>query len=114
MSTYLLAFANGPFECLESAYTSPLSGIVRPLRMYGAHIIPLCRFGRTDSRSATPDLIDQCRFALEVKTKVLPIYERVGSPTSRRRRLTDRRRQMFKLEYPLPKLDTLVARTAQG
>jgi aminopeptidase 2 len=114
MSTYLLAFANGPFECLESAYTSPLSGIVRPLHMYGVPTILLRRFQRTNPNSATPDLIGQCRFALEVKTKVLPIYERVGSLTSRRRHLTDHRGQMFKLEYPLPKLDTLVARTAQG
>jgi hypothetical protein len=49
-----------------------------------------------------------------VKTKVLPIYERVGSLISHRKHLADRRWQMFKLEYPLPKLDTLVARTAQG
>ena len=36
MSTYLLAYANGPFEYLESSYKSPLSGAVRPLRIYGA------------------------------------------------------------------------------
>ena len=35
MSTYLLALANGEFVHLESSYKSPLSGIVRPLRIYG-------------------------------------------------------------------------------
>ncbi|KAG9007087.1 Aminopeptidase 2 mitochondrial [Tulasnella sp. JGI-2019a] len=75
MSTYLVAFANGHFESLESSYKSPLSGKTIPLRMY-----------------STPDIIHQTAFALDVKAKVMPIYE-----------------QVFKLEYPLPKLDTLVA-----
>jgi hypothetical protein len=35
MSTYLVAFANGHFEYLESSYTSPLSNKTRPLRIYG-------------------------------------------------------------------------------
>jgi aminopeptidase 2 len=35
MSTYLLALANGEFVHLESSYESPLSGKVRPLRIYG-------------------------------------------------------------------------------
>lgn len=39
----------------------------------------------------TPDLIHQAQFALDVKAQVLPIYETV-----------------FDVEYPLPKLDTLV------
>ncbi|KAH7340339.1 leucyl aminopeptidase [Rhizoctonia solani] len=67
MSSYLVAFANGHFEYLESSYTSPISGKTRPLRIYA-------------------------QFALDVKAKVLPIYEKV-----------------FDVEYPLPKLDTLVA-----
>ncbi|GJE97967.1 M1 family metallopeptidase [Phanerochaete sordida] len=75
MSTYIVAWANGPFAHLESSYTSPLSGAVRPLRVY-----------------TTPDLIHQAQFALDVKRQVLPLYERV-----------------FDIEYPLPKLDTLVA-----
>lgn len=75
MSTYIVAFANGPFAFLEDSYTSPLSGTARPLRVY-----------------TTPDLIHQAAFALEVKKKVLPLYE-----------------QVFDVEYPLPKLDTLVA-----
>lgn len=40
---------------------------------------------------ATPDLIHQAQFALDVKRDVLPHYE-----------------QVFDIEYPLPKLDTLV------
>ncbi|CAE6458236.1 unnamed protein product [Rhizoctonia solani] len=75
MSSYLVAFANGHFEFLESSYTSPLSGKTRPLRIY-----------------ATKDIIHQTQFALDVKAKVVPIYEK-----------------MFDIEYPLPKLDTLVA-----
>ncbi len=34
MSTYIVAFANGPFSYLEDSYKSPLSGKVRPLRIY--------------------------------------------------------------------------------
>ncbi|KAF9813474.1 hypothetical protein IEO21_05581 [Rhodonia placenta] len=54
MSTYLVAYANGRFEHVETSYTT--------------------------------------NFALDVKRRVLPIYEMV-----------------FDIEYPLPKLDTLVA-----
>ncbi|KAL4067568.1 leucyl aminopeptidase [Scleroderma citrinum] len=75
MSTYLVAYANGQFAYLESSYKSPLSGVVRPLRVY-----------------STPDVIHQAKYALEIKAKVLPYYE-----------------QIFDIEYPLPKLDTLVA-----
>ncbi|KAI0051304.1 leucyl aminopeptidase [Auriscalpium vulgare] len=74
MSTYIVAFANGPFAFLESSYTSPLSGKVRPLRIY-----------------ATPDVIHQAQFALDITAKAVPLYETV-----------------FNVEYPLPKLDTLV------
>ncbi|KAF9246581.1 hypothetical protein BU15DRAFT_39568 [Melanogaster broomeanus] len=65
MSTYLVAYANGHFAYLEGSYKSPLTGNTRPLR---------------------------AQYALDVKAKVLPIYE-----------------QIFDIEYPLPKLDTLVA-----
>ncbi|KAG8910898.1 Aminopeptidase 2 mitochondrial [Tulasnella sp. 417] len=75
MSTYLLCFANGHFEFLESEYTSPISGRKIPLRIY-----------------TTPDIIHQAQFSLDIKAKVMPIYE-----------------QVFQIEYPLPKLDTLVA-----
>jgi len=75
VSTYLVAYANGPFEYLESSYVSPISKKTRPLRIY-----------------ATADHIGQAQFALDVKAKVLPIYEEV-----------------FDVEYPLPKLDTLIA-----
>ncbi|KAH9483761.1 Aminopeptidase 2, mitochondrial [Psilocybe cubensis] len=40
----------------------------------------------------TPDLIHQAQYALDVKAAVLPLYEKI-----------------FDVEYPLPKLDTLVA-----
>lgn len=34
MSTYIVAFANGGFEYLESSVTMPLSGKILPLRVY--------------------------------------------------------------------------------
>jgi aminopeptidase 2 len=37
ISSYLVAYANGPFEYIEGSYTSPISGKVRPVRMYGAY-----------------------------------------------------------------------------
>jgi hypothetical protein len=43
------------------------------------------------SISATPDIIHQAQFALDLKAKVLPLYEKV-----------------FDIEYKLPKLDTLI------
>ncbi|KAI0811123.1 leucyl aminopeptidase [Irpex lacteus] len=80
ISTYIVAYANGPFVYLEDSYKSPLSGKVRPLRLY-----------------ATKDNVHQTQFALEVKKNVMPLYE-----------------QMFDIEYPLPKLDTLVVTEFDG
>uniref|UniRef100_A0A8H7XRZ2 Aminopeptidase n=1 Tax=Psilocybe cubensis TaxID=181762 RepID=A0A8H7XRZ2_PSICU len=75
MSSYVVAFANGPFAFIERSIKMPLSGRTIPLRIY-----------------STPDLIGQAQFALDVKAAALPLYEK-----------------MFGVEYPLPKLDTLVA-----
>ncbi|TDL27596.1 hypothetical protein BD410DRAFT_782728 [Rickenella mellea] len=75
VSSYLIAFANGVFDFLEDSYTSAISGKTKPLRIY-----------------ATADHIHQAKYALDVKKKVLPLYEK-----------------MFEIEYPLPKLDTLIA-----
>jgi aminopeptidase 2 len=92
MSTYLLAFANGEFEHLESSYKSPLSGKVRPLRIYGVLLSLSAGYGVDHYRPlATPDVINQAQYALDIKEKALPLYE-----------------QAFDIEYPLPKLDTLV------
>lgn len=41
VSTYLVAYANGPFEYIEGSYTSPISGKVRPVRMYGKPFISI-------------------------------------------------------------------------
>jgi aminopeptidase 2 len=93
MSTYLLAIANGDFMHLESSYISPLSGKVRPLRIYGVLISPSAGVDADDYRPlATADVIHQAQYALDIKRKALPLYEKV-----------------FDIEYPLPKLDTLVA-----
>lgn len=75
VSSYLVAWANGPFVSLESSYKSPLTGKTVPLKIY-----------------STPEHIHQAQFALDVKVKVLPEYEKV-----------------FDIPYALPKLDTLVA-----
>ena len=93
MSTYLVAYANGVFDYLESSYTSPLSGKTRPLRVYGKLILfePTRPTTLTKHFIATPDLTPLTKFALDVKAKALPIYEKI-----------------FDIEYPLPKLDTLV------
>ncbi|KAF9077341.1 leucyl aminopeptidase [Rhodocollybia butyracea] len=74
MSTYIVAYANGQFEYIESSFTSPISEKTRPIRVY-----------------ASPSSIHQAKYALEVTGKVLPVYE-----------------ELFDIEYPLPKLDTLV------
>ncbi|KAF7360192.1 Aminopeptidase 1 [Mycena venus] len=74
MSTYLVAYANGEFQHLESTFSSPLSGRTVPLRIY-----------------TTPRNLPHAGFALELTARVLPLYE-----------------QIFDIEYPLPKLDTLV------
>ena len=93
MSTYLLAFANGEFVHLESSYKSPISGRVRPLRIYGGLLTLSARNGVDGYLSlATSDVINQAQYALDIKEKALPLYE-----------------QAFDIEYPLPKLDTLVA-----
>ncbi|KDR73449.1 hypothetical protein GALMADRAFT_71758 [Galerina marginata CBS 339.88] len=78
MSPYIVAFANGHWEFLETSVVMPLSGKTVPLRIY-----------------TTSDVIHQAQFALDVKAAVLPLYEKI-----------------FDVEYPLPKLDTLVACTA--
>ncbi|GAA5899974.1 hypothetical protein JCM8208_005555 [Rhodotorula glutinis] len=75
VSSYLVAWANGEFEHVESSFTSPLSGRQVPLRVYATH-----------------DHIAQAGLTLETTAKILPIYE-----------------EIFDIEYPLAKLDTLVA-----
>lgn len=94
MSTYIVAFANGSFAYIEDSYTSPLSQTIRPLRIYGTssfhrNIIQVADL--LGYLKGTPDLIGQARFSLDVTKKVLPLYE-----------------QLFGIEYPLPKLDTLI------
>jgi aminopeptidase 2 len=47
---------------------------------------------RPRRRAATKDLIGQAQFCLDVTARAMPVYT-----------------QVFDVEYPLPKLDTLVA-----
>lgn len=75
ISSYLVGWASGEFNHLQFEYVSPLSGHQIPLQIY-----------------ATSDNIGQAQFALDMKAKVMPIYE-----------------QLFDIEYPLPKLDTFIA-----
>jgi aminopeptidase 2 len=91
MSTYLVAFANGPFSYLEKSVVMPLSGRIIPLRVYGEHSCSIRTKPSSDhAPTATPDIIHQTQFCLDVGAQVLPLYETI-----------------FDIEYPLPKLDTL-------
>jgi len=93
MSTYIVAFANGHFDHLETSVVMPLSKKTVPLRIYG-WVPPLLPSQSNSLRyPATSDNIGQAQFALDVKAAVLPLYEKI-----------------FDVEYPLPKLDTLVVR----
>lgn len=60
LSTYLIAYGNGPFVHLTSSYTSPLSGDKIDLKIY-----------------TTPEYIHQAQFALDCKARVMPEYEKV-------------------------------------
>ncbi|EEB91169.1 hypothetical protein MPER_10513, partial [Moniliophthora perniciosa FA553] len=80
MSTYIVAYANGRLEYIESTYTSPLTSNKIPLRIYGEFLLAF---------PPTASNIHQCDYALDVTAKVLAVYEKV-----------------FEIEYPLPKLDT--------
>ena len=91
MSSYIVAWANGYFEKLESTVKLPVSGKELPLRIFGAHLCATLSPPHLISAAATKDNIHQAQFALDVKAKVLPLYE-----------------QVFEVGYPLPKLDTLV------
>jgi hypothetical protein len=114
MSTYLVAFGNGPFEFVESAYKSPLSGVVRPLRVYGAPVCP------PDARQRCSRLSSHAGSHTEVQIRLGSqgegaSYLRKGvCPSNCFPTLAQDRLRMFNLEYPLPKLDTLIAGEAQG
>jgi aminopeptidase 2 len=94
MSTYIVAFANGHFEHLETSVVMPLSKKTVPLRIFGMWPKSVLHLLGIDAGfQATADNIAQAQFALDVKAAVLPLYEKI-----------------FDVEYPLPKLDTLVVR----
>lgn len=97
MSTYIVAYANGPFKFLESSVAMPLSGKTIPLRVYGKSTCPNVEFLFMEiiPFSVTSDLIHQAQFVLDVTAACLPLYE-----------------QVFDVEYPLPKLDTLLVNTS--
>ncbi|PPQ87699.1 hypothetical protein CVT25_011466 [Psilocybe cyanescens] len=82
MSSYVVVFASEPFVFIESLVTMHLSGRTIPL-IYSNLTSP--------AFPATPGLIRQTQFALDVKAAALTLYER-----------------LFDVEYPLHKFDTLV------
>ncbi|KAI0331193.1 hypothetical protein GY45DRAFT_1249390 [Cubamyces sp. BRFM 1775] len=59
MSTYLVAYANGPLEFKEGAYVSR-NGQRKPLRIY-----------------ATADNIHQGQYTLDLAAKIMPLYEQL-------------------------------------
>ncbi|KAH9929618.1 peptidase family M1-domain-containing protein [Epithele typhae] len=61
MSTYIVAYANGPFEYTKSEYTSPLSGKTKPVRFY--------------TLSATGANPEQTQLALDMTARLVPAYE---------------------------------------
>ncbi|VDB85600.1 unnamed protein product [Peniophora sp. CBMAI 1063] len=58
MSTYIVAYANGPFQFIEGSYTSPISKEEKPVRVW-----------------TTADLIGNARYTLDVASRALPAYE---------------------------------------
>jgi aminopeptidase 2 len=48
MSTYILAFANGPFAHVEGSFTSALTGKVRQVRVYGVFYVVIIGSTKTD------------------------------------------------------------------
>ena len=102
MSTYIVAYTTGPFSYLETSYKSPLSGTVRPVRVYGTSLSPsLTPFTSPTQLNmecfllvlliATEDVISQAQYSLDVAERVLPLFDKA-----------------FGVEYPLPKFDTFV------
>ncbi|KAJ7052146.1 leucyl aminopeptidase [Mycena amicta] len=81
MSTYIVTFTCDPFAYSELEYTSSLSGCTVPVQLY------VLMLGL-----ATPDIVKDGEFAVEIAAKVLPMLE-----------------EMFDLEYPLPKMDFAVS-----
>ncbi|MBI2631192.1 M1 family metallopeptidase [Candidatus Nomurabacteria bacterium] len=78
MSTYLLAFIVGDFECIEASTPSPLA-------------LPLRRGRGTRVRIfTTPGKKHQAKFALDCAVKILEFYEKY-----------------FDIKYPLPALDLI-------
>jgi hypothetical protein len=67
ISSYLVAYANGPFECIEGSYTSPISGKVRPVRVYGAFRLSLARHCTDSPHVATKEIIHQTKVASHPK-----------------------------------------------
>ncbi|KAH9894942.1 peptidase family M1-domain-containing protein [Cubamyces lactineus] len=59
MSTYLVAYANGPFKFKEGSYVSR-NGQRKPLRIY-----------------ATEDNIHQGQYAIDLAEKIMPLYEQL-------------------------------------
>ncbi|KZV68804.1 hypothetical protein PENSPDRAFT_633906 [Peniophora sp. CONT] len=58
MSSYIVAYANGAFVCVEGTYTSPVSKRQKPIKVW-----------------TTEDLISNARFTLDVASRALPAYE---------------------------------------
>ena len=90
MSTYLLAWAFGDFEYVEDFTRRKYNGKSLPVRVY-----------------TTKGLKDQGKLALESAHQIVDYFSEVCTPPLEVifRRLTVR--QIFRIDYPLPKVDLL-------
>ncbi|KAG0149414.1 hypothetical protein CROQUDRAFT_74268 [Cronartium quercuum f. sp. fusiforme G11] len=60
VSTYLVAWANGPFQFIEGSYKSPLTQKIIPLRVF-----------------STGEHIHQTNLLLNTTSRILPVYEKI-------------------------------------
>ena len=90
MSTYLYAWAFGDFEYVEDFTRRKYNGKNLPVRVY-----------------TTKGLKDQGKLALESAHQIVDYFSEVRSSLLRWRGSTLTTTQVFRIDYPLPKVDLL-------
>jgi aminopeptidase N len=90
MSTYLLAWAVGDFEYVEDFTRRKYNGKSLPVRVY-----------------TTRGLKEQGQYALEHSHKTVDYFSEVRTVLLNTKEATLTNMQIFKIDYPLPKVDLL-------